>query len=170
MGTVSRGWRSVKKSLLVVDMSPGNKWFQTISQGAIGLASMFISLLLLVQFYQFTPLKLIAWLLPMAGLGFALNRLWKAEQWIYRRVIVLPRFLPQRRPLWLPWLGPLILAFWLLLWLSLWREIRWLGVWQYLGGEMLLRAVSAFKAPMGHYELATGEWLGQTIGDGPPAS
>ncbi len=156
----------MKKSLLVLHISSGDKWFQTASQGLIGLSSMFISLLLLVQFYQFTLLKLIAWLIPLTGLAFMLNRLWRAEPWIYRRGVVLPRFLPQRGPGWMPWFGPLTLAFWLFIWLLLWREIRWLGVWQSLAAEMLLRAVSAFKAPIGYYELASGDWLGSTTSDG----
>lgn len=155
----------MKKSLLVLHISSGNKWFQTVSQGLIGLGAMFISLLLLVQFYQFTLLKLIAWLLPLAALALALNRLWRAEKWLCRRGLVLPRFLPQSGSAWVPWLGALALVFWLPFWL-VWRELRWLGVWQALGVEMLLRAVSAFKAPLGYYELRSGDWLGFTAGDG----
>lgn len=158
------------KSLLVLHISPENKWFQTLSQGLAGLVAMFVSLLLLVQFYLFTLLKLVAWLLPIAGLALMLNILWRNERWKYYRGIILPRFVPHSGGSRHLSYGLLAIAYWFLVWWLLWHEVIWLGLWQYLSGEMLLRAVSAFKAPPGYYEVGSGEWLGSDAGSGPVES
>lgn len=146
--------------LLVLDVSPGKKWFYVLSQGIMGLSGLLISLFLLADFWQFTVPKLVAWLIPLGMWAITLIALGKNQHWRYRRGFFLPHFVPQSGNR-IHWRYSLLaIAYWLLIWLLLWRETAWLGAWQYVSTEWLLQAFSAAKASPGYYQMSTGECLG----------
>ena len=147
------------EKLLVLYVPSWKKWFYALSQGLMGLCGLFISLFLLAQFWQFTMLKLVAWLLPLCVWTVTLTVLWKNEQWRYRRGFFLPHFVPQHGQKEHSRYSLLAIVYWLLVWLLLWRETAWIGAWQIIGSEWLFQAVGAAKASPGYYQMSTGKWL-----------
>lgn len=154
------------KSLLVRHISPRYKWLCVLSYGLSGVFAFLISLFLLVQFWQFTWLKLLVWLVPLTGWGWVARRLLQTETWRYRGRWLSAGFVPAQQGNWWRWYSLLAAACWLLAGTLLWRSIAWLAAWQYLGSQLTLQAVSVARAPAGYYEIGTGEWLGSSAAPG----